>query len=71
MPLTNIYFIMYLNKPALESSPWLADTWLSSNRHGEMKAVLMGFFLYILKDLVPLTDELLVPDGGEKDCGTA
>lgn len=35
-----------------------------------MKMVLMDFFLYVLNDLVPLTNELLAADGGEKDCDT-
>lgn len=70
MPLTNIYFKMRLNKPALQSSPWLASTWLPSNKSGGTKTVLTGFFLYILKDLVHLTNELLPADGGENDCDT-
>lgn len=70
VPLTNIYFKMLLNKLALQSSPWLASAWLPSNKHGGTKAVLMGFFLCILKDLVPLTNELLAAVGGEKHCNT-
>lgn len=70
VPLTNIYFKMHLNKPALQSSPWLARVCLPSNKYSGTKAVLTGFFLYVLKDLVPLTNKLLAADGGEKDCDT-
>lgn len=54
---------MHLNKEALQSFLWLASAWLLANKHGGMKAVWMGFFLYTLRHLVPLTNKLLAAYG--------
>lgn len=70
MPLTNAYCKMHLNKEALQSFLWLASAWVLANKHGGMKAVWMGFFLYTLRHLVPLTNKLLAAYGREKDSET-